>query len=178
MVLIWVLFLWGVPDYTVDNCHSMLKMWQGWMLESYPPAYVHLMPSKQRLHGQSCYEDICTIVTTIPLNLGYNKIDIIDYLLPPSRHPDITMRIQRHAVLAWLPFEHIAAYSTAVAVYTSLFGAYLSRRHFVIKIREVYDFKRPAMKMANGGYLVGCMWAVIGCRFYGITPRAECEGCR
>lgn len=32
------------------------------------------------------------------------------------------------------------------------------------------------MKMANGGYLVGWGWAVVGCRFYGITPRAECEG--
>lgn len=40
----------------------------------------------------------------------------------------------------------------------------------------VYGCKRPVMKMANGGYLVGWGWAVVGCRFYGITPRAECEG--
>lgn len=126
-------------------------------MESYPPAYVHLMPSKQKPHGQSYCEDICTIVTTLFHDLNYSKKDIIDYLLPPSRHPNLTMRIQHHAVFAWLSLEHIATDATAVAVGTCLFGTYFSRRHFVIVIRigEYMVARDRAMKMANGGYLVG-----------------------
>ena len=97
-------------------------------MENYLPAY-DLLSSKQNLHESYC-EDICTIVTT----LNYCKIDLINHLLPPSRHPNLTMRIQRHAIFAWLPLEHIATDSTAVAVDTSLFGTYFSRRHFSIKI--------------------------------------------
>ena len=63
-------------------------------------------------------------VTTLFLDLDYCKIDIIDNLLPPSRHPNLTMRIQRHAVSAWLSLKDIATDSTAVAVGTCLFGAY------------------------------------------------------
>lgn len=144
-------------------------------MESYPPAYVHLMPSKQKPHGQSYCEDICTIVTTLFHDLNYSKKDIIDYLLPPSRHPNLTMRIQHHAVFAWLSLEHIATDATAVAVGTCLFGTYFSRRHFFYRYqnRGVYGCKRPGDEDGEWRLLgrlgMNCGWLSVFC----ITPRAE-----
>lgn len=87
----------------------------------------------------------------------------LGYLLPPSRNPNLTMRIQRHAVRAWLLVHYIAADPASVTGGARFFGP--SWWHFANKIfRELRNrVQKGDLDVGVEGILHQSATSVIWC---------------